>query len=76
MHIKGAFLMNDSPAGCSGIHQFFYRPGNDDVPGGIHHKKDGEENMKKSTIVVLEKGNDCAFEGPMNGCCITALMPI
>lgn len=26
--------------------------------------------MKKSTLVVLEKGNDCAFEGEMGACCI------
>lgn len=28
--------------------------------------------MKKSTLVVLEKGNDCAFEGPLGGCCFAA----
>lgn len=32
--------------------------------------------MKKSTVVVLEKGNDCAFEGPLSLCCITALSPM
>lgn len=28
--------------------------------------------MKKSTLVVLEKGNDCAFEGPLASCCVAA----
>lgn len=30
--------------------------------------------MKKSTLVVLEKGNDCAFEGQtqIGGCCFAA----
>jgi hypothetical protein len=32
--------------------------------------------MKKSTLVVLEKGNDCAFMGPMITCCLTTLMPM
>ena len=32
--------------------------------------------MKKSTLVVLEKGNDCAFDGPLTNCCITVLMPL
>lgn len=27
--------------------------------------------MKKITLVVLEKGNDCAFNGP-SACCINA----
>lgn len=28
--------------------------------------------MKKSTLVVLEKGNDCAISGPLSGCCVLA----
>jgi hypothetical protein len=34
--------------------------------------------MKKSTLVVLEKGNDCAFDGPLGACCVISfdfLMP-
>jgi len=31
--------------------------------------------MKKSTLVVLEKGNDCAFMGPMSGCCLLSFAP-
>ena len=27
--------------------------------------------MKKSSLVVLEKGNDCAYDGPTT-CCIAA----
>ncbi len=27
--------------------------------------------MKKNTLVVLEKGNDCAFDGP-TACCALA----
>jgi len=29
--------------------------------------------MKKSTLVVLEKGNDCAFDGPLTACCSIVL---
>lgn len=32
--------------------------------------------MKTSTLVVLEKGNDCAFEGPLAACCLAALTPL
>lgn len=32
--------------------------------------------MKKSTLVVLEKGNDCAFEGPLAACCVLAIAPL
>ncbi len=32
--------------------------------------------MKKSSLVVLETGNECAFMGPMMACCWSALMPI
>jgi len=32
--------------------------------------------MKKSTLVVLEKGNDCAFEGPLGTCCVASYMPM
>ena len=28
--------------------------------------------MKKNTLVVLEQGNDCAFNGPMTACCVMA----
>jgi hypothetical protein len=31
--------------------------------------------MKKSTLVVLEKGNDCAFDGPLTACCIGSFLP-
>lgn len=30
--------------------------------------------MKKSTLVVLEKGNDSAIFGPLGGCCLNAFM--
>ena len=32
--------------------------------------------MEKSTLVVLEKGNDCAFEGTLAGCCALAIVSI
>ena len=32
--------------------------------------------MKKSTLVVLEKGNDYAFDGPLGACCAINIMPI
>ena len=32
--------------------------------------------MNKSTLVVLETGNECAFMGPMSACCFTTLMPL
>lgn len=31
--------------------------------------------MKKSTLVVLEKGNDCAFNGTLGACCIMSYTP-
>jgi len=31
--------------------------------------------MKKSTLVVLEKGSDCAINGPLLACCIINIMP-
>jgi hypothetical protein len=30
--------------------------------------------MKKSTLVVLEKGSDSAFDGPLSACCLNAFM--
>jgi len=32
--------------------------------------------MKTNTLVVLEKGNDCAFEGPLAACCVASLIPL
>lgn len=32
--------------------------------------------MKTNTLIVLEKGNDCAFEGPLSACCAMSLMPL
>jgi hypothetical protein len=32
--------------------------------------------MKKNTLVVLEQGNDCAFNGPLSACCLNAFMPM
>lgn len=32
--------------------------------------------MKKSTLLVLEKGNDSAITGPLKACCLVNIMPL
>ena len=32
--------------------------------------------MKTNTLIVLEKGNDCAFEGPLGACCMMTFTPL
>ena len=60
----------------TGAHKIYHRWETRPSPAELHHTREGEEQMNKSTLVVLETGNECAFMGPMMGCCFTALMPI
>ena len=39
-------------------------------------KKRRIETMKMNTLIVLEKGNDCAFDGPLSACCFASFMPL
>jgi len=32
--------------------------------------------MRTNTLIVLEKGNDCAFDGPLSACCVMMVTPL
>jgi hypothetical protein len=68
--------MKDLPLSLWRINKISPTKGEGAFRGYKKQEKGEKTKMKKNTIVVLEKGNDCAFEGPLGTCCMTTLVPI